>query len=128
MSPGVEREGVMQQDEQEEQEHKCLPQTSEQSVQETETNSAATPELSAERQKAEAYLDLLRRTQADFVNYRRRMSQEQAEGRIAAQSDLLNQLLPILDDFGRVLGAIPPDLARNPWVQGLFLTTRRLTA
>src|SRR5437660_8700557 len=115
MSPGVEREGVMQQDEQEEQEHKCLPQTSEQSVQETETNSAATPELSAERQKAEEYLDLLRRTQADFVNYRRRMSQEQAEGRIAAQSALLSHLLPVLDDLGRALGAAPPELATHPW-------------
>lgn len=83
--------------------------------------------LNAERQKAEEYLDLLRRTQADFINYRRRVSQEQAEVRIAAQSELLNRLLPIFDDFGRALGAAPPDLARQPWAQGLFLIARRLT-
>ena len=84
-------------------------------------------QLSAERQKAEEYLDLLRRTQANFVNYRRRVSQEQAEIRITAQSELLSRLLPILDDFGRALGATPPDLVKHPWAQGLFLIARRLT-
>ena len=55
------------------------------------------------------------------------MSQEQAEARIAAQSALLSQLLPVLDDFGRALGAAPPELAAHPWVQGLSLVARRLT-
>jgi molecular chaperone GrpE len=72
-------------------------------------------------------MDLLRRTQADFVNYRRRMSQEQAEARIAAQIALLSYLLPVLDDLGRALGTAPPELATNPWVQGLLLVARRLT-
>src|ERR1700738_1586605 len=83
--------------------------------------------LSAEQQKTEECLDLLRRTQADFVNYRRRMSQEQAEGQIAAQSALFSRLFPVLDDLGRALGAAPPQLATHPWVQGLFLVSRRLT-
>src|SRR6266702_5488098 len=81
----------------------------------------------AEQQKMDECMDLLRRTQADFVNYRRRMNQEQAEGRIAAQSALLSHLLPVLDDLGRALGAAPPELATHPWVQGLFLVERRLT-
>src|SRR5579864_7881568 len=83
--------------------------------------------LPAEQLKTEECLDLLRRTQADFVNYRRRMSQEQAEGRIAAQIALLSRLLPVLDDLGRALGAVPPELATHPWVQGLLLVERRLT-
>jgi len=83
--------------------------------------------LPAEQLKTEECLDLLRRTQADFVNYRRRMSQEQAEGRIAAQIALLSRLLPVLDDLGRALGAIPSELATHPWVQGLLLVERRLT-
>ncbi len=103
-----------------------------QNRQEGEPNSATVSaqveqRLTAEQQKAEECLDLLRRTQADFVNYRRRMSQEQAEGRIAAQSALLSHLLPVLDDLGRALGAAPPELATHPWVQGLFLVERRLT-
>jgi molecular chaperone GrpE len=83
-------------------------------------------QLSIEQQKMEECLDLLRQTQADFVNYRRRMSQEQAEGRIVAQSALLSYLLPVLDDFRRAVGAVPPELAAHPWVQGLFLIARRL--
>ncbi|MBV9019443.1 MAG: nucleotide exchange factor GrpE [Chloroflexi bacterium] len=84
-------------------------------------------QLAVEQQKAEEYLDLLRRTQADFVNYRRRVSQEQAEERIATQSELLSHLLPVLDDLGRALAVAPADLATHPWVQGLLLVARRLT-
>ena len=122
----------MQQNGQEQQEGKHQQQTAEQPEREGEPNSAtvsgqAEQQLTAEQQKAEECLDLLRRTQADFVNYRRRMGQEQAEGRVAAQGALLSRLLPVLDDFGRALGAVPPELVTHPWVQGLFLVARRLT-
>jgi len=122
----------MQHNGQEQQERGHLQQTAEQPEREGEPDAAAVSaqveqQLAAEQQKAEEWLDLLRRTQADFVNYRRRMSQEQAEGRIAAQSALLSQLLPVLDDLGRALGSVPPELADHPWVQGLFLVARRLT-
>src|SRR6266446_5544547 len=122
----------MQHNGQEQQERRHLQQPAEQPEREGEPDAAAVSvqveqQLAAEQQKAEEWLDLLRRTQADFVNYRRRMSQEQAEGRIAAQIALLSRLLPVLDDFGRALGAAPPELATHPWVQGLFLVARRLT-
>ena len=122
----------MQHNGQEQQERGHLQQTAEQPEREGEPDAAAVSaqveqQLAAEQQKAEEWLDLLRRTQADFVNYRRRMSQEQTEGRIAAQSALLSQLLPVLDDLGRALGSVPPELADHPWVQGLFLVARRLT-
>src|SRR5215831_16170056 len=68
---------------------------------------AVQQELREAQQKVEEYLDLLRRTQADFVNYRRRMNQEQAETRTTAQVALLHQLLPVLDDFERALEVIP---------------------
>jgi molecular chaperone GrpE len=133
-----EKEGAMQQSGEEQQESRHLQQADEQTERKDEPNAAPVPTpveqgreqtlpLSAEQQKAEECLDLLRRTQADFVNYRRRMSQEQAEVRIAAQSALLSQLLPVLDDFGRALGAAPAELATHPWVQGLLLVARRLT-
>ena len=128
----------MQQNGQEQQEHRRPQQEAEQPEREGEPNSAAfsaqveagrgqAPPLPAEQQKTEECMDLLRRTQADFVNYRRRMSQEQAEVRIAAQSALLSQLVPVLDDLGRALKSAPQDLATNSWVQGLFLVARRLT-
>jgi molecular chaperone GrpE len=121
----------MQQNGQEQQELKGLQQADEPNVAPVATPAEQGQEealpLSAEQQKAEECLDLLRRTQADFVNYRRRMSQEQAEARIAAQSAMLSQLLPALDDLGRALRAAPAELATHPWVQGLLLVARRLT-
>lgn len=79
-----------------------------------------------EHRKAEEYLDQLRRTQAEFVNYRRRMGKEQLEGRIAAQSELLYHLLPVLDDLELALRSAPTEMCPQAWVQGLFLVARRL--
>jgi molecular chaperone GrpE len=83
-------------------------------------------QLEEEQQKAEEYLDLLRRTQADFINYKRRVGQEQSEERTAAQGTILGELLPVLDDLGRALTSVPPELAQHPWVQGITLVARRL--
>jgi molecular chaperone GrpE len=43
------------------------------------------------------YLDALRRTQADFENYRKRMMKQQADAAEAAASRLVEDLLPVLD-------------------------------
>lgn len=103
-----------------------------QTERESEPNIASAPteverQLTIEQQQADECLDLLRRTQADFLNYRRRASQEQTEGRIVAQIALLSQLLPALDDLGRALGTAPSELVTHAWVQGLMLVARRLT-
>lgn len=84
--------------------------------------------LAEEQRKADEYLDLLRRSQADFINYKRRASQEQGEARIVGQMEVLSQLLPVLDDLGRALRSAPPELNATPWVQGLILVSKRLIA
>jgi molecular chaperone GrpE len=85
-------------------------------------------QLQDEHNKAEEYLDLLRRTQADFINYRRRTTQEQDENRASAQISVLQQILPVIDDLDRALAVVPPELANNPWVQGVVLASRRIDA
>ena len=120
----------MQQNEQEQREGRYQQKTAEQQEKEGEHNTAAVTSeieqrLTEEQKKAEECMSLLQRTQADFVNYRRRMSQEQGEARIAAQSALLAHLLPVLDDLGRALDAAPPELSTQPWGQGLVLIARR---
>ncbi|GAC1392136.1 MAG: hypothetical protein NVSMB38_14660 [Ktedonobacteraceae bacterium] len=119
----------MQQDEQRQPEQIGLHQTTKQGAEPRDTNSSTLLEqqLAAEQQKAQAYLDMLRRTQADFVNYKRRVSQKQTEGHVAAQRTLLETLLPVLDDLGRALESVPPDVAQHPWTQGILLTAKRLT-
>ncbi len=86
----------------------------------------AEQQLAEEQRKADEYLDLLRRSQADFINYKRRASQEQGEARIVGQVEVLTQLLPVLDDLGRALRSTPSELNATPWVQGLILVSKRL--
>jgi molecular chaperone GrpE len=49
------------------------------------------------------YLDDLRRLQADFDNYRKRMMRDQAAVGERAKADLIGRLLPALDNFERAI-------------------------
>ncbi len=51
-----------------------------------------------ERERDE-YLDALRRLKADFENYKRRVSAQQAEQRAQGALELVRELLPVLDAF-----------------------------
>jgi molecular chaperone GrpE len=85
--------------------------------------------LLAEAQaKAEANLAGWQRAQADFINYKRRSEQERAELSQFANSVLVLNLLPILDDFERAFVAIPLKLAKMSWVEGIKLVERKLWA
>ena len=60
------------------------------------------PLASAERTRDE-YLDLARRAQADFENYRKRAAREAAAAGERAKSGLVRELLPIVDNLERAL-------------------------
>jgi len=53
--------------------------------------------------KAEQYLDMARRLQADFDNYRKRTQRENEEFRKYACSSIVTDLLPVVDDLDRAL-------------------------
>src|SRR5512133_1057486 len=59
------------------------------------------------RERDENYDRLLRKT-AEFENYRRRLEKERREQAQYAAGDLLEALLPIIDDFERALQADAP--------------------
>ena len=59
--------------------------------------------LQAERDE---YLDALRRLQADFENYRKRVVREQTALVERATETLVEQLLPVLDSFELALGSL----------------------
>jgi molecular chaperone GrpE len=56
-------------------------------------------DLAAARAEADSYLDDLRRLQADFDNYRKRMLREQTARIASASQGLVARLLPLLDNF-----------------------------
>jgi molecular chaperone GrpE len=85
-------------------------------------------ELAEEKAKAEDYLSGWQRTQADFQNYRRRVEEEKGEMVNFANSMLILNLLPVLDDLERALDTITPKLAGLTWVDGIGLIHRKLRA
>jgi molecular chaperone GrpE len=62
-------------------------------------------ELLARAGKADEYLALAQRTQADFENYRKRVAREAAAAQERGVASLAKELLPALDNLGRALAA-----------------------
>jgi molecular chaperone GrpE len=62
-------------------------------------------ELLARAGKADEYLALAQRTQADFENFRKRMTRDVAAAEARGVSRLAKELLPALDNLGRALAA-----------------------
>ncbi len=56
-------------------------------------------ELEAQRQKVDEHLNHLQRLQAEFNNYRRRMSQEKLQAAGRGKEELLSSLLPVLNNL-----------------------------
>ena len=75
--------------------------------------------LEAEKSKCEANLAGWQRSQADFINYKRFAEQDKTETLKYANINLLASILPVIDDFERALAAIPPEDAKQKWVEGL---------
>lgn len=89
---------------------------------------AALEDVEALKEKVENYLANWQRAQADFINYKRRAEQEKVEISKFANSILMLNLLPILDDLERAFVSIPPRLAELSWVDGVRLIERKLWA
>ena len=65
----------------------------------------AASELKLAQDKADDYLELARRTQADFENYRKRMARENAAAVDRGMAKLAKELLPALDHLELALKA-----------------------
>lgn len=83
-------------------------------------------ELEASRARADENLRHWQRTQADFMNYRRRAEQERADIVKYAESQLILELLSALDDFDRAMETMPRELMKFTWVQGIVLIDRKI--
>ena len=84
--------------------------------------------LQQARSQADAYLANWQRSQADFINYRRRMEQEKAEASKFSNAMLILNILPTLDDLERALTSVSRELAGFTWVEGVHLIYRKLQA
>ena len=71
-------------------------------------------------------VDLLQRVQADFVNYKRRVEEEREERARMASAQVIERLLPVLDDIERAIEAAPGAENEAEWVQGVALVHKKL--
>jgi len=85
-------------------------------------------ELEETTDREKEYLNLLQRTQVDFINYRHRVEREREEQAKFAKADLILKLLPILDDFNRAQEAMSPQIAEADWARGIELIKKKLMA
>mgnify|MGYP001121169053 CR=1 FL=1 len=84
--------------------------------------------LAEEKEKTEKYLTNWQRSQADFSNYKRRIEQERGEIVEFANSTLILNLLPILDDLERAFTSLPEQFTKLSWIDGIKLSYNKLKA
>jgi molecular chaperone GrpE len=89
----------------------------ERSAGEPEAEIEEDPLARAERERDE-YLDLARRAQADFENYRKRAAKEAAAAGERAKAGLVRDLLPVVDNLERALASAPEG---DPLLEGVKL-------
>ena len=80
--------------------------------------------LAAAEAKAEEYLALAQRVQADFENYRRRTKATRAEAFEDGAREFIKQLLPVVDNLERALQQESPD---ESLMTGVRLVYKQLT-
>ena len=80
--------------------------------------------LEQERDQLKA---LAQRTQADFINYKRRTEEERGMIARAATAQVLGRLLTVLDDLQRAVNAMPAD-ANSAYTDGVKLVLQNFEA
>lgn len=103
-----------------------LPETTGPETTEPEDLETVRQALEEEREKSGTYLSNWQRTQADFMNYKRRVEQERQEFSRSANAALIVSILPALDDLERALDSVPEDLADASWIEGIRLIDQKI--
>ena len=86
--------------------------------------------LSGERELAlkekDDYLAALQRERAEFVNFKRRTSDERQAMLGLAAEGLISKVLALADDFDRAIDARPAAIRDDSWVEGIVAIDRKL--
>lgn len=95
-------------------------------VEQTEDIEALEQALFEEKEKSDRYLANWQRAQADFINYKKRAEQEKKETVEFANSELILNLLTVVDDLERAFVSLPPRLSKSSWIEGIELIYNKL--
>ena len=72
-----------------------------------------TAQIKAAEDEAKAHYDKLLRVMAEFENFKKRIERERIEHLRYSNQSLITELLPVLDDFDRVLNHIPQEATQD---------------
>jgi molecular chaperone GrpE len=79
--------------------------------------------------KKDEYLELAKRTQADFENFRRRMTAEVQAAAVRGKVQMAREVVPVLDDLERAIqaaGLDPDGDSEDGFAHGVLLVFRNL--
>jgi molecular chaperone GrpE len=85
--------------------------------------------LADTQRERDEYLDLAKRTKADFENYRKRMAAEVQAATARGKGELLREVIPVLDDLERAIqaaGLDPEGDSEDGLAHGVLLVFRSL--
>jgi molecular chaperone GrpE len=80
-------------------------------------------QLAEAQAKATEYKDGWLRSQAEFINYKNRMTRDNEMMYASMKGDIIKKVLPALDDLERALQNRPAD---DAWASGIELIARKL--
>ncbi|HEX8690756.1 MAG TPA: nucleotide exchange factor GrpE [Solirubrobacterales bacterium] len=85
--------------------------------------------LADTQRERDEYLDLARRTKADFENFRKRMTSEVQAAAARGKADVIREVVPVLDDLERAIeaaGLDPEGDSEDGLAHGVLLVFRSL--
>lgn len=77
-------------------------------------------------EKIEELTDKLTRQMAEFDNFRKRTEKEKSQMYEIGAKDIIDKILPVVDNFERGLGAVKEEEKEEPFVQGMEMIYKQL--
>ncbi|MCI9216001.1 MAG: nucleotide exchange factor GrpE [Dorea sp.] len=77
-------------------------------------------------EKIEELTDKLTRQMAEFDNFRKRTEREKSQMYEIGAKDIIDKILPVVDNFERGLDAVKEDQKEDPFVQGMEKVYKQL--
>lgn len=78
-------------------------------------------------EKIEELTDRLQRTMAEFDNYRKRTEKEKASMYVIGAKDIVEKMLPVVDNFERALATVTEEQKKDPFVDGMDKVYKHLS-
>lgn len=83
-------------------------------------------ERDAARSQSDEYLIALQRERAEFLNFKRRTSEDRQRDLGLAAEDLIRKVVALADDFDLAIEQRPDSIAAEPWFEGISAIDRKL--